>query len=122
MPQELVPGLHRPAGPAFALLPVSVHRVNHICDTPSLSCPRALLLAALSQWYSFSFVSTVFSFFKFCGDEFLSHRIPVFFHQTPVVRTTACWTPAGTSKRELPVNASAGLLATLNGACPDGKH
>ena len=35
----------------------------------------------------------MFSFFTFYGDVFLSHRIPVFLHQTLVVRATACWTP-----------------------------
>jgi len=70
----------------------------------------------------------VFSFFKFYCDVFLSHRIPVFLHQTPVVKATAFWTPAAigssTSKREFSVNASAGPLATLNDACQDGdwKH
>jgi hypothetical protein len=68
----------------------------------------------------FSFVSSVFSFFKFYCDIFLSHRLPVFLHQTPVVRAIAFWTPAtigsGTSKRELSVNASSGPLATLNDA------
>jgi hypothetical protein len=44
----------------------------------------------------FSFVSSVFSFFKFSCNGFLSHRIPVFLHQTPVVRATACWTPPRT--------------------------
>src|SRR6266705_3753664 len=56
--------------------------------------PCALLVAALSRWYVFSFVSSVFSFFKFYCDVFLSHRIPVLLHQTPVVRATAFWTPA----------------------------
>jgi hypothetical protein len=80
------------------------------------------------RWYVCLFVSSVFSFFQFSCDGFLSHRIPVFFHQTPVVRATACWTPAtigsGTSKRELSRNASSGSLATLHDACQDGdwKH
>src|SRR5438552_19003319 len=68
------------------------------------SCLPPLVVAAFlwvrwsslspSRWYVFSFVSSVFSFFKFSCDVFLSHRIPVFLHQTPVVRATACWTPA----------------------------
>src|SRR6266487_2641764 len=66
-----------------------------MCDTQSLSCvsPPSSFLSP-SRWYVFSFVSSVFSFFKFYCDVFLSHRIPVFLHQTPVVRATACWTPA----------------------------
>jgi len=31
---------------------------------------------------------------QFSCDVFLSHRIPAFLHQTPVVRATAFWTPA----------------------------
>jgi len=44
---------------------------------------------------------------QFSCDVFLSHRIPAFLHQTPVVRATACWTPAaigsGTSKQTDPL-------------------
>src|SRR6266487_6457359 len=79
MPHERVPGLHRPAGPAFEVLPVSEHRVNHRCDTQSLSCVSPPY--SLQRWYVFSFVSSVFSFFKFCCDVFLRHRIPAFLRQ-----------------------------------------
>src|SRR6266550_4986713 len=39
-------------------------------------------------------VGMIRSFFKFSYDVFLSHRIPVFLHQTPVVRATARCPPA----------------------------